>query len=243
MALESDDISSEVRAMIGAVVDRKLDEHAPKGSDREDWDLDGLKRDLETAFIWPFDLGGTVEGGDLTLAERVKDTATAAYDAKQKEVGYELIKNIERNALLYVIDNKWRDHLYDLDSVKAGIGLRAYGQRDPLLEYKGEAFNLFIKMLDEIDSEAVSLIFHGRWVRVPEEPPRSPRRYREVKPDIVTSRAPEEAGEPGIERAGGRAGMRRSGMGAPPVAAGPKAGRNDPCPCGSGKKYKKCCGK
>ncbi|HVP56538.1 MAG TPA: preprotein translocase subunit SecA, partial [bacterium] len=263
MALESDDISSEMRNMITALVERKVDEHVPKGADREEWDLDGLKRDLEAIFVWPFDLGGTLGSSGQTLGDLVLETALAAYEAKQKEVGYELIKSIERNALLYVIDTKWRDHLYDLDSLKAGIGLRAYGQRDPLLEYKAEAFDLFVKMLEEIDNDAVSLIFHGRWVRVPEEPPRQARRYREVKPDIVTSREPEGTAGAGMMRPGGRAegrgeamagaraatgliergpGGGRGPQGAP-VAAGPKVGRNDPCPCGSGKKYKKCCGK
>ena len=263
MALESDDISSEIRTMITVMVERKVEEHVPKGADREDWDLEGLKRDLEAAFVWPFDLGGTLESGGQALADLARDTALAAYEAKQKEVGYELIKSIERSALLYVIDGKWRDHLYDLDSVKAGIGLRAYGQRDPLLEYKAEAFNLFIKMLDAIDNDAVALIFHGRWVRVPEEPPPRSGRYKEIKPGIVTSRGPGDVARPGIMRAGTRGGGRgdaqargraaaglieqgpgteRAKQGAP-VAAGPRVGRNDPCPCGSGKKFKKCCGK
>jgi preprotein translocase subunit SecA len=259
LALESEDISDEIRNMVEAVVERKNEEHAPKGSDVEDWNLAALKRDLELMFIWPFDLGGSRGGaaGEQPLAERIKNAAFAAYEAKQREVGYELVKNIERSAMLYIIDNKWRDHLYDLDGVKAGIGLRAYGQKDPLVEYKAEAFDLFIKMLDAIETETIALIFHGRWVRPPEEPVRQSTRYREVKPDIVRSREAEggpgsrlagsgrtdETGlveqGPGIERVSGA----RRAPGGTRSAVAVKIGRNDPCPCGSGKKYKKCCGK
>jgi preprotein translocase subunit SecA len=254
MALESEDIGSEIRTMIEACVERKVDEHAPKGSDREDWDLDGLKRDLELMFIWPFDLGATREGRAEALDDTVRDIALVAYEAKRKEVGYELFKNIERSALLYIIDNKWRDHLYDLDSLKAGIGLRAYGQKDPLIEYKAEAFDLFVKMMDAVEADTVSLIFHGRWVQPPEEPVRKAARYREIKPDIVVSGAP-EGGRPGRAGRGDRAGLieRGSGAGAAPAgrripggagsAVAERVGRNEPCPCGSGKKYKKCCGK
>jgi preprotein translocase subunit SecA len=244
LALESEDISVEIKTMIDAMVDRRIDKHVPKGSHPEDWDLEGLKRDLEAALVWRFDLGDRGDGlmRAETLEEMVHAAARAAYEAKQKEVGYELIKTIERGAMLYVIDNKWRDHLYDLDSVKAGIGLRAYGQKDPLIEYKAEAYDLFVKMMDDVEDETVSLIFHGRWSAPPEEAARRRRPMREVKPDIVVARGPEpEAGlEPvGAARrvaAGTSAGLVRA-------AGAAKVGRNDPCPCGSGKKYKKCCGK
>jgi preprotein translocase subunit SecA len=241
LALESADISDEIRNMIEAVVDRKIDKYLPKGSLAEDWDLAGLKHELESTFAWRFEFDGTPQSLPRadTVVEGAKSTAVAAYEAKQKEVGYEVIKSVERGAMLYVIDSKWRDHLYDLDSVKSGIGLRAYGQKDPLVEYKAEAYDLFVKMMDEVEDETVSLIFHGRWVRPAEEPPRRQSRMREVKPDIIVSRGPEDDRRAGPERSSGPA---RVSPGLRPAAAA-RVGRNDPCPCGSGKKYKKCCGK
>ena len=247
LALESEDIGAEIRNMIEAVVQRKIDKSIPKGSHPEDWNLEELKHELDLVFLWPFELDDKAEPVIRfeTLEERIKNTAFAAYEAKQKEIGLELVKNIERSALLYVIDNKWRDHLYDLDGVKAGIGLRAYGQKDPLIEYKSEAFGLFVKMLDTIDDETVSLVFHGRWIRPPEEPVRRPSRLRESKPDILVSREREvRAGrrmqESGVGVGGGTGGS--AGPGSKQVL-GAKVGRNDPCLCGSGKKYKRCCGK
>ena len=246
LALESENIDNEIRNMVDLTMERKIDEYAPKGTHPEDWNLDGLKGDLEMLFLWSFDLDGSSDPKSLAeeLSDRVRNTALAAYEAKQKEVGYEAIREIERSVLLYVIDKRWRDHLYDLDGVKAGIGLRAYGQKDPLIEYKAEAFELFIKMLDSIDEETLSLIFHGRWVAPREEATRQAPRYRAVKPDITVPRPVAGPGPaPGLRPTpvgphpqGGRKRGR-------PVTAAVKVGRNDPCPCGSGKKYKKCCGR
>jgi preprotein translocase subunit SecA len=241
LALESEDISSEISNMVEALVERKIDKYVPRGSHAEDWDIDGLKRDLESTFAWPFDLGGAADGSMRveTMEDRVRNLARSAYEAKQMEVGYEVIKTVERGAMLYIIDNKWRDHLYDLDSVKAGIGLRAYGQKDPLVEYKAEAYDLFVKMMEEVENETISLIFHGRWVRPAEEPARRASRMREVKPDIVMPRGPDGEGQSPLQRSSGGA---RPAPGQRTAVAS-RVGRNDPCPCGSGKKYKKCCGK
>jgi preprotein translocase subunit SecA len=181
--------------------------------------------------------------------QEVRNAALGAYEAKQKEVGLEPIKSFERSALLYNIDNKWRDHLYELDGVRAGIGLRAYGQKDPLIEYKAEAYDLFVKMMDEVEQDTVSLIFHSRLVKPGEERGPRPVAMREVKPDIVMPRGQVGAGLRAPDLAGGR--RLPGGPGGPGTAAqaarprqavGAKVGRNDPCPCGSGKKYKKCCG-
>jgi preprotein translocase subunit SecA len=251
-ALESEDISSEIRNMIEAVVDRKVEERLTGGDQPEDWDLAGLKQELETLFVWRFDFGEDLGPGTRSgqIGDEARMAALAAYEAKQKEVGYEAIKNIERGLLLYVIDRRWRDHLYDLDGVRAGIGLRAYGQKDPLIEYKSEAYQLFMKMLESIEEETVSLIFHGRFVRPEEEDRRAAPALRAFKPDASATRPaapPVESGTPGQRPAAGPGPRRRgpgmSPRGPKPRTAAPKVGRNDPCPCGSGKKYKKCCGR
>jgi preprotein translocase subunit SecA len=248
MALESDDISSEIREMIEAVVGRKVESYVAEGSHPEEWDTAALKRELDMIFRWTFDPGDTsdprVTADDLT--QRVEQAALEAYAAKQREVGYEGIKTIERGLLLYVIDKHWRDHLYDLDGVRAGIGLRAYGQKDPLIEYKSEAFNLFLKMLDSIDEEVVNLLFQGKWVRQePERRPAGPA-VRAFKPGVERAEpAPVGAETRASSGVGPEPGPGRARRKQPrePRIAGVKVGRNDPCPCGSGKKYKKCCGR
>jgi preprotein translocase subunit SecA len=251
LALESEDISKELASVIESVVDRKIESHVPGGAHPEDWDIAGLKRDLEMLFLWPFDMGETAEPGARVenLTDRVKNTAHLSYEARQREIGYEAMKEIERGVLLYVIDKRWRDHLYDLDGLKAGIGLRAYGQKDPLIEYKAEAFELFLKMLDSIDEETTSFVFHGKWVRPKAEGAGQAPRYRAVKPELArhgpgTQAAPAMEGGPrpgAVPIESGQGGGRPSGR-TKPLTAPAKVGRNDPCPCGSGKKYKKCCG-
>jgi preprotein translocase subunit SecA len=247
MALESEDIGPEIRDMIEALVDRQAEAHIHDGSHPEDWDAGELKRELETVFRWPFDPGDITDprSSSEDLVRRLKHTAFEAYAAKQREVGYEGIKNVERGLLLYVIDKHWRDHLYDLDGVRAGIGLRAYGQKDPLIEYKSEAFNLFMKMLDSIDEEVVTLIFQGKWVRQEPEAPRPGPRVRAYKPDVTRSQpAPvESAAAPQVAGSGPRRAPITRGSPHKPRDQVLKVGRNDPCPCGSGKKYKKCCGR
>ncbi len=248
VALESEDMSADVRNMIEAAVDRKIEERISGGDQPEDWDLDGLKQELETLFVWRFDFGDDL--GPETQPEEIagiaRTSALAAYEAKQKEVGYEAIKSIERGLLLYVIDRRWRDHLYDLAGVRAGIGLRAYGQKDPLIEYKSEAYQLFIKMLDSIKEETVSLIFHGRFVKPENQGRQAPPAMRAFKPDAAAPRLavpPVEGGSPGPARGPRRGRPGRAPSSPRPQVAAPKVGRNDPCPCGSGKKYKKCCGR
>jgi preprotein translocase subunit SecA len=246
-ALESEDISGEIRSIIQSVVERCVENHIPQGEFIEKHSLESLKSDLERRFLWTFDFGEDVDprAKPDEVAERARNIALAAYEAKRKEIGFEGIKNIERSLMLAVIDKRWRDHLYDLDGVRAGIGLRAYGQKDPLIEYKSEAFDLFVKMLDGIDEETVQLIFHARWVRPGEEPARPLPQYRAYKPDV---RAPRPVGVPAPARVPrqakatpGAGPLRRKRR--QPLVSAAKVGRNDPCPCGSGKKYKKCCGR
>jgi preprotein translocase subunit SecA len=153
-----------------------------------------------------------------------------------------VLRNLERHLYLYTLDEHWRDHLYELDHLKGGIGLRAYGQRDPLLEYKREAFSLFDTLLREVNEDFVQRLFRVQLVpeamAAIEEQPR-PRRMVERHEEVgafAGSAAPAAGGDSS------------AGEGAPapslpkqsPQKAMPRVGRNDPCPCGSGKKYKRC---
>jgi len=186
-------------------------------------------------------------GLDLTTLPADKDRARdelfnfakAAYEEKEKITGEQILRHLEKIVFLQIIDSKWKDHLYAMDTLREGIGLRAYGQRDPLIEYQREAFNMFQEMNLSIQQEAVENIFKIK-----------PRK-EEVFRGVFTSTPQQLVHE---ETSGFEAGPIQEGIeGAPehmpkretPItqASSAKVGRNDPCPCGSGLKYKKCCGK
>ena len=143
--------------------------------------------------------------------------------------------------MLQVIDNAWREHLYEMDQLKEGIGLRAYGQKDPLIEYKSEGFRAFTDMLARINEGVIELAFKAQ-VRdqtqfVPRRRPRQMSEVHDSSTGMGFQPAPAEQAESQGPQPQPKPGKKA------PVVVGPKIGRNDPCPCGSGKKYKKCCGR
>jgi preprotein translocase subunit SecA len=174
--------------------------------------------------------------GKEGVADRVLEGAKAFYKSKEEMLGSDLMARLERYAVLSVIDDKWKEHLREMDDLKEGIGLRAYGQKDPLLEYKSEAYNLFIILLGQIRNEVVTFCFKF-WPQAPAEvqgrKTAPAQRIRTIKDaaDNMGLRASSPEGE------GDHRGKQQ------PVKAELKTGRNDPCPCGSGKKYKNCHGK
>ncbi|MCL6566886.1 MAG: preprotein translocase subunit SecA [Acidobacteriia bacterium] len=169
------------------------------------------------------------------LADQLVEAIHRRYQEKEQLFGAEVMRWLERRVVLDVVDTQWKDHLLSLDHLKEGIGLRGYGQKDPLVEFKKEAFTLFEEMMDRIDTETVRFLFL----------------VQPARPEVGTATA-HQAAPPMLEAVERRrrqaqqnlqfqAGAKQE---APrPVRAGAKIGRNDPCPCGSGKKYKKCCGK
>jgi preprotein translocase subunit SecA len=182
--------------------------------------------------------------------EAVEEAAFAfsegAYRAREAQFGPEVMRELERHLYLYTLDEHWREHLHELDYVKGGIGLQAYGQKDPLVQYKKEAFTLFEKMMGEVREDFVQRLFRVQIQpaaarQVIAEAPRAPRQ-------MVAQHAEAEAfggamGGAGSEApAAGPAPAQQPARPAAvaPMRAMPRVGRNDPCPCGSGKKYKKC---
>ncbi|MGA9291623.1 MAG: preprotein translocase subunit SecA [Ignavibacteriaceae bacterium] len=172
------------------------------------------------------------------IVDRIMESAKTFYNKKESMLDSEMMARLERYATLSVIDHKWKEHLREMDDLKEGIGLRAYGQKDPLVEYKTEAFKLFLTLLEEIRNDTVSFTFKF-FPQAPEEVQnrrrRQPSRMVETKQSadrmgITTNRSADDGNEQ-------RAGKPQ------PVQVGEKIGRNDPCPCGSGKKYKHCHGK
>jgi preprotein translocase subunit SecA len=171
------------------------------------------------------------------LKQKLFDSAKEFYRRKEEMLGSELMARLERYAVLSVIDQKWKEHLREMDDLKEGIGLRAYGQKDPLVEYKGEAFKLFVTLLDEIRDEVVSFTFKF----FPHAPDEVQQRRRQPVSRMMESK--QSTTNIGLA-SGGTAPTPMNQSGKPQtVRVEEKVGRNDPCPCGSGKKYKHCHGK
>jgi len=154
------------------------------------------------------------------LAERVKER----YEEKEKLFGAEMMRFLERRIVLDIVDAQWKDHLLSLDHLKEGIGLRGYGQKDPLVEFKKEAFTLFEDMMERIDTDTVRFLFLMQPAKPEQEAKEIEERHRRQQQQVKFSAGPAQTEAP------------------KPVRAGAKVGRNDPCPCGSGKKFKKCHG-
>jgi len=168
------------------------------------------------------------------IKQELAESAGLLYAEKEKSIGPDLMRHLERMVFLQIMDAKWKDHLYAMDSLREGIGLRAYGQRDPLIEYKREAFEMFSQMMAGIDSEAIETIFKLQ----PIKPERFKGVFSSVSQQMVHPEAakfvnPQEQESP----------SEKESLPQPVSPAYPKVGRNDPCPCGSNKKFKKCCGR
>jgi preprotein translocase subunit SecA len=225
--LEGRDLKDEALDYVSQVVEEIAGRYAQKGVYPEEWDLEGLVTALSSVYptrLTKAELDG-IDDADQVLQRALED-ALDAYEQKERELGNDestgqpVLRELERMVLLSLVDNKWREHLYEMDYLQEGIGLRAYGQRDPLVEYRREAFDMFEEMKSAIQEEFVRYIYRVELVRHDE--PARPRPQR-----VQLSHGDEGTGGP----AGGSA-----------QAVGDKIPRNAPCPCGSGKKYKKCHG-
>jgi preprotein translocase subunit SecA len=238
-ALTGEGLREEVREMIQAVAEHVLTPVIPDGTEPEEWNLERAGLILgDLSGRPPYDLSGLP--GDAHEAELVRQDAARVvldyYDQKVEQLGEELMSELEKWAVLSSIDAGWREHLYAIDHLKSGIGLRAYGQRDPLVEFKKEAFGLFENLLDDIDKLSVRKVL-SLWPKGEGLP------QREAVPKG-------EAHQPGVRSLSEVGRKTADGPAAEPTRKQktvkrktPKVGRNDPCPCGSGKKYKKCCGR
>src|SRR5213592_3102835 len=229
--LDGESQADNVAEWIEDLVAVTLDAYAAEGAHVEDWDLGGLGEALYRQFdvrIPPARHAEVVSRE--ALAELVSAAVRERYADRERELGPDLVRALERHEMLVVIDAQWKDHLLSIDHLKEGIGLRGYGQRDPLTEYKKEAFDLFQDMVERVKAAVVERLFKVQVVRdAPMELPAMAAwaDARESRGELPG--APERTPAPAAPRP------------APRTASGEKVGRNDPCPCGSGKKYKKCC--
>jgi len=239
------------------VLDAQVEQYAAREADYEQWDVDALRR--EAGDVFAIDLS-RLDFSDKTsdeIRDAIWQLAQSSYGEKEALVGGDVLRRIERDLMLQIADTQWKDHLYSLDHLKEGIGLRGYGQRDPLVEYKKESFELFQAMKERVDEETVRFLWR---IRFGEEPPPQPRRVERQRASLILSGPSEEpvpafAGVRSATAAAPAQGRQTSSANRQPARVGgddatvktvrrdePKVGRNDPCPCGSGKKYKKCHG-
>ena len=174
--------------------------------------------------------------GEAGIKERIVNAAKEFYKRKEEMLGSELMSRLERFAMLSVIDHKWKEHLREMDDLKEGIGLRAYGQKDPLVEYKGEAFKLFMSLIEQVRNDVVSFAFKF----FPQQPDEI-QRQRQQSDRIIESK--QNTTNIGFSASSSQQAQASQRGKAQPVKVGEKVGRNEPCPCGSGKKYKHCHGK
>ncbi|MBA3867353.1 MAG: preprotein translocase subunit SecA [Solirubrobacterales bacterium] len=256
--LEGRDISETARDELEGVIERLVDEYTP-GDILEDWDMGELETQLR--LIWPVGVDVATLAPETVEREGLKDAldedAMSAYDDRETQLGEELMRHLERSILLQVIDNRWREHLFDMDYLREGIHLRGFAQIDPLVAYKNEGFIMFEELMHSIWDEFSKLIFHAEV---------------EVTPAQAGALATSDAESAPFAYSGGTleaqpSALQQAGIAAPAGVAGAvdvaafdavggngevvetvvkdehdKIGRNDPCWCGSGKKYKKCHG-
>jgi len=252
--LSGDDMREDVVEIVERVLRGQVAVFTGSSRFSEEWDLDEMLTMLRTFF--PTNLTGESFGDPTaldadSLADTVIEDALKVYEAREERFGAEAMRAMERWVLLRTIDSKWRDHLYEMDYLREGIGLRALAQRDPLVEYKNEGYNLFQEMMESIQADFVRYLYHLEIVR--EEQPQEAGTGRELAysggGDGSLAQNFAAAGEAAARSGGVRDGSAEAyeaAQQATRTVVAPrsvtKVGRNDPCPCGSGKKYKKCCG-
>ncbi len=222
--LDGENMQDAVWKMVEDTIDAAITRHIGAETVPDNWDFEGLKLEFGELFLKPEDLNYTVSDFDRlkknTIKELLISRAKEKYAEKELEIGETNMRELERVILLQVVDSKWMNHIDDMDRLRQGITLRAYGQQDPVTEYKFEGYNMFEAMIESIKEDTTKYLFTVR-IRNDSEIKRTSQAS-----DIQASHG-DDAGETRNE----------------PVRKGEKIGRNDPCPCGSGKKYKKCCGR
>ncbi|HYZ87473.1 MAG TPA: preprotein translocase subunit SecA [Bryobacteraceae bacterium] len=277
--LEGKDQKDRILEIVSGIIGSLVDTYLPAGAHPSTWDFDGLRIEMLNRLNIQIDAAKFEEMGRDAIEEELNQAAAATYQEKENMLGPEgaqILRETERMIMLSVIDNQWKDHLLSMDHLKEGIGLRGYGQKDPLVEYKKESFTLFQDMMDRIEDETVKFLFFMQTSEV--QRPTLP--YPEAEGDEQEWEMIVDGGEDGANGANGHhpngaspeeqkaiqqsfldvtrniqrkkdkelAGLQfvggdtTSGTGSQPVINNAKVGRNDPCPCGSGKKYKKCHG-
>ena len=264
--LEGLDQKEHVMEMVRGALGSFIDLRCPAGTHPDTWDMSGLRTDILSQFGHKIDIAELAGMQREAIEEVIYEQLAQKYQQKEDLIGSDLMRQSERWIMLKVIDDQWRDHLLSIDSLKEGIGLRGYGQKDPLVEYKKESYELFEAMMDRIEDETVRFLYFlqishepgaGSRPQMPfnvdengfeeteeEEQPEATEQQRAMAQTSIQDftrniqrKKEKELAE--LQMVGGDGSSNGQNK---QVIKGDKVGRNDPCPCGSGKKYKKCHG-
>jgi preprotein translocase subunit SecA len=232
-ALQGDRLKSEIFDLLEEYIDELVEKHF------DNFEADLIKEEMMYRLLVDvkIDPAEFEKLGKDGLKNKLFDAAKEFYRRKEEMLSSELMARLERYAMLSVIDQKWKEHLREMDDLKEGIGLRAYGQKDPLVEYKGESFKLFVTLLEEIRDDVVSFSFKF----FPHAPAEVQQQRRQPASRITESK--QVATNIGLQAGSRQVASAQHAGKVQPVRVMEKVGRNDPCPCGSGKKYKQCHGK
>jgi len=237
MVLEGEDLKGEIMNILEEVVDDYTEMYVGEDLNRDDWNVEGLVDWVAQTFF--IDISSWEPKPENMSYEEIREKLLKKlielYEEREQRMGSDTMRKLERFVMLDRIDDHWVDHLYNMDYMEEGIGLRAYGQKDPLVEFKREAHEMFSAMIEKIKEEVVEYMYKLQLVDENEEQDSSQRRRPQRRPASrqrvgLRKTAPEQR----KEAATGNPSVQREKA---------KVGRNDPCPCGSGKKYKKCCGR
>ena len=237
--MEEDDISEDIKDMRFEVVNAIVNSYIPQQSLEEQWNISGLEEAMEDEFGLKLDIKDWLKKDDSlheeSLRERVLENIESAYAEKEQESGSEVIRHIEKAVMLQVLDQQWREHLATMDQLRQGINLRSYAQKNPKQEYKRESFQLFIELLDRMKREVITMLSRVQVRSEEEVEALEEQRRRGLESDMEfqhdkASAMEDENNAPDGEHQ-------------PFVREGKKVGRNEPCPCGSSKKYKQCHGR
>ena len=255
--LEGGDQQEYLMELAGDLAGDFVDVRCPDKTHPDTWDLTGLRTDIASQFGEKIDDLDLEELDRLSITDEITERLVKNYEKKEGVIGSERLRYTERMIMLQLLDGQWKDHLLSMDHLKEGIGLRGYGQRDPLVEYKKESYALFQDLMARFDEETIKFLFSLRAVDPGQAPsgddrPLGPRPVESGAPTAVDTdsgasleqftrdvRRKKERELAHVQMAG--AGNARAEV--KQVIRGQKIGRNEPCPCGSGKKYKKCCGR
>ena len=223
--LNGDNLRDNVRGMVNHIIKEEMNQYANEKLYPEEWQLDELIKDAEKIYSQPgqLDKKNLEELSRDELKEHLEKIAEDNYKQREETFSEPVMRELEKVIMLRVVDNKWMEHLDHMDMLREGISLRAYGQRNPLVEYKIEALTMFEEMEAAIQDQIASLIYHVAVVSREEE--QLEDRLQNAQASHGDNVSPAETKK------------------TPKRADGKKIGRNDPCPCGSGKKYKNCCGR
>ncbi|HTA52665.1 MAG TPA: preprotein translocase subunit SecA [Candidatus Acidoferrum sp.] len=224
--LEGRDQKEFVLERAKAIADELVEMYCPRDQHPDQWNVTQFSNELLNQFGVDLKTAGVdpAQFNHDGLAEELIEKVNARYEDKEALFSPPTLRWLERHILLDIVDAQWKDHLLTLDHLKEGIGLRGYGQKDPLVEFKKEAFTLFDELMNRIDTEAVRFLFLMQPAKPQDEAKQIEERQRRQQKNLQFQAGPAQAEPP------------------KPVRSGAKVGRNDPCPCGSGKKYKKCHG-